>query len=195
MPRDPEDLWNSLLDEAADAEIDAAASVSVEQAERELAAAGFDVKAERARAEAFLDELEGKPTAKPVAAAPATAPGRRRRPSVLLLAAAATVTIGGGAFLYAELHTPEPPPHPLPTPPSPLPIPPVPTAPPVESNAPLYSASELRDRARAAMDQHQPLDCLRLLDQARLQDPAGDTAPEVQALRVRADKALSGKEP
>jgi hypothetical protein len=194
MPRDPEDLWNSLVDEAADAEIDAAASVSVEQAERELAAAGFDVKAERAHAEAFLDELEGKPAQKPAPAAPVR-PARRRRPSVLFLAAAATVTIGGGAILYAELHTPEPAPHPLPVPPSPLPIPPVPSAPPVESNAPLYSASELRDRARSAMDQHQPLDCLRLLDQARVQDPAGDTAPEVQALRIRADEALSHKQP
>jgi hypothetical protein len=48
-------LWEKLVDEI----IDEAASVSVAQAEADLAAAGFDVAAERARAEAFLAWLEG----------------------------------------------------------------------------------------------------------------------------------------
>jgi hypothetical protein len=56
-----EELWEELLDEAGEALIDEAAAVSVEQAEKELAEAGFDVAAERARAEAFLRWLEGTP--------------------------------------------------------------------------------------------------------------------------------------
>ncbi|HEY3820924.1 MAG TPA: hypothetical protein VGL81_27360 [Polyangiaceae bacterium] len=57
-------LWRHLVEEAGEPLIEEAASVSVEQAERELAEAGFDVKAERARAEAFLDELAGIPPKK-----------------------------------------------------------------------------------------------------------------------------------
>jgi len=56
----PSEIWQEILDEVAEFEIEQAASVSVEQAERDLAEAGFDVAAERARAEAFLDALEGK---------------------------------------------------------------------------------------------------------------------------------------
>jgi hypothetical protein len=56
------DLWKKLADEVAEDEIDRAANMSVEQAESELRAAGFDVATERAKASAFLDALEsGKP--------------------------------------------------------------------------------------------------------------------------------------
>jgi hypothetical protein len=57
--RTPGDIWKQLVDEAAEDEIERAASVSVEEAERELAAAGFDLAAERAKASAFLDGLAG----------------------------------------------------------------------------------------------------------------------------------------
>jgi len=59
MSKRKSDLWKQLVAEAAEAEIDAAASISVEQAEKDLAAWGFDVAAERAKAEAFLVALEG----------------------------------------------------------------------------------------------------------------------------------------
>jgi hypothetical protein len=52
-----QDLWEQLVAEAGEEEIERAASVSVEQAEAELTAAGFDVPAERAKASAFLDAL------------------------------------------------------------------------------------------------------------------------------------------
>jgi hypothetical protein len=58
MTRD-ELLWQKLIDEAGEELIEEAAAVSVAQAEKELAEAGFDVAAERARAEAFLASLEG----------------------------------------------------------------------------------------------------------------------------------------
>ena len=49
-----------LVDEAGEDAIDGAATVSVAQAEAELKAAGFDVAAERAKANAFLDALVGE---------------------------------------------------------------------------------------------------------------------------------------
>jgi hypothetical protein len=54
----PEELWQRLVDEAGEDEIERAASVTVAQAEKDLAQAGFDVAAERARARAVLDELD-----------------------------------------------------------------------------------------------------------------------------------------
>jgi hypothetical protein len=59
MPsRSPEALWQQLVDEAGEDAIEAAAAVSVAQAERDLADAGFDVTAERAAAVARIDALE-----------------------------------------------------------------------------------------------------------------------------------------
>ena len=59
-PRSIEALWQRLVDEAGEDAIEAAAAVSVAQAERDLAAAGFDVAAERAAGLAQIDELESK---------------------------------------------------------------------------------------------------------------------------------------
>ena len=59
-PRSPEALWQRLVDEAGEEAIEAAAAVSVAQAERDLAEAGFDVKAERARAVAKIEALEAR---------------------------------------------------------------------------------------------------------------------------------------
>ncbi len=59
-PRSPEALWHLLVDEAGEDAIEAAAAVSVVQAERDLANAGFDVAAERAAAVAWIEELESK---------------------------------------------------------------------------------------------------------------------------------------
>jgi hypothetical protein len=61
MPKpSPLEIWRQLVDEAGEDEIDRAASVTVAQAEKDLADAGFDVAAERARAAALLRTLEGK---------------------------------------------------------------------------------------------------------------------------------------
>jgi hypothetical protein len=58
-------LWQKLVDEAGEDLVERAAAVSVEQAEKELAEAGFDVAAERARAESFLDSLAAGAEPKP----------------------------------------------------------------------------------------------------------------------------------
>jgi hypothetical protein len=57
--RGPRDLWRLLVEEAAEDEIEQAAAVTVTQAEAELAAAGFDVAAERATGEALVARLLG----------------------------------------------------------------------------------------------------------------------------------------
>jgi hypothetical protein len=57
-PRSPESLWQQLVDEAGDDAVERAAAVSGVQAEKDLAAAGFDVAAERARAIARIAALE-----------------------------------------------------------------------------------------------------------------------------------------
>lgn len=57
-PRTPLALWRQIVDEAGDDLVERAAAVSVAQAEEDLAAAGFDVAAERARAVARIAALE-----------------------------------------------------------------------------------------------------------------------------------------
>jgi hypothetical protein len=56
-PRSPEALWQDLVDEAGDDAVEQAASVRVADAARDLAAAGFDVAAERAVAVARIAAL------------------------------------------------------------------------------------------------------------------------------------------
>ena len=207
------DLWREILDDAGEDEIEAAANVSVAQAEKELAAAGFDVAAERAKAEAFLVALErgggeaAAPTSRaakpgaPVLEVPTSAafavaksplphvtPADRRRPIAFWLAAAATVTVAGGA-LYAALSQPPAPP---PPPPSPLPAPSTsPSVRPVAAD--LVAASTLRRQVAAACDTRQWSRCLSLLDQARTADPAGDETPAMKTLRDQAIRGIEAK--
>ena len=100
------DIWKQLVEEAGVAELDAAASITVEQTETELRAAGFDVAAERAKAAAFLDALESGAVAAP---APPRVLSERRRPVLPWLAAAAAVTVAGGALYAAMSRAPAPP--------------------------------------------------------------------------------------
>jgi hypothetical protein len=51
-------LWQQLVDEAGDDAVERAVAVTEAQAEKDLASAGFDVKAERARAMAHIAALE-----------------------------------------------------------------------------------------------------------------------------------------
>lgn len=50
------ELWNKLVDEAGEDAIERAVRLDDAQVERELEAGGFDLDAERARGEAFLDD-------------------------------------------------------------------------------------------------------------------------------------------
>jgi hypothetical protein len=184
------DLWRELVDEAGEAEIDRAASVSVADAEAELKAAGFDVAAERAKANSFIDAPRGEaasatpketpPAPKATPPTPETPRRKRPRPVVAWLTAAATLAAAGGALYALDSepdHVGSPPPLPTPTRPAPVP-----------SADPLAVATELRRKAAAACDAKQWSACLAALDEARAVDPEGDGAPAVKALREKAAK-------
>jgi hypothetical protein len=170
-----EALWERLVDEAGEELIDAAAAVSVEQAEADLRAWGFDVAEERARAEAFLASLEAGGALAPAVAkavdqdakpAPdAAARASRGRKRGIAWAAAAVAAGAAGAMYLA--------------------------------NAPsdLVLAVQLRQRAAAACHAGEGKECLRLLDEARDKDPAGDTSPDVARLRDEAQHALEPPAP
>jgi hypothetical protein len=199
------DLWKELVDEAAEAEIDRAASVSVEQAEAELAAAGFDVAAERARANAFLEALErgestasapapGSAPAPAPASAPAPAPApapasasappkRRTRPrDVVFRVTEVALSAAAGAALYAGLlQAPGPTANPSPSGTT--------SAPAAPSAADLALAADLRRQAAAACEAKQWSVCLAHLDKARAVDPGGDDTRTVKTVR---DQAIAG---
>lgn len=214
-----EELWQKLVDETGEALIEEAAAVSVEQAEKDLAAWGFDVKAERARAAAFLasleagtfrdpDAAEAEPQPAVAQAVPQEAPSgakvasigksdkkdrasktekKKERPIPIWVAAAAAAVTAGAAVAYVATRPEEG--HP--------PSPPAPTTPPsTASPAPspdLVAATSLRHRAEAACNMGHFGECTALLDQARDKDPAGDTTPEVQRLRDRAEQQFEAK--
>jgi hypothetical protein len=192
-------LWQKLVDEAGEELIEQAAAVSVAQAERELAEAGFDVETERARAEAFLASLEGAAgTARAVAqAAPQEPPkraakrdGKRQGAVPVWVAAAAAAVTAGAAVAYVATR-PEKGPAPSPTtPPSTTPPP---TASPAPSRDLVAAAHDLRRRAAVACNAGRAEECLTLLDDAKKDDPAGDEAPEAKALRQRALRELEAK--
>jgi hypothetical protein len=117
-------------------------------------------------------------------------PIRRRRPlaTAVWIAAAAAAAATAGGLIYTLVHRgPEPP---APAPPTPSPSAP----PPVESPPEIaMTPAQLRSKAAAALDDGRPGDCLKLLDDARRTDPAGDASPETKRLRQRAETLLGGK--
>ena len=172
------DLWNKLVDEAGEDEVDRAASMSVEQAEAELKAAGFDVAEERAKANAFLDALEGttrQPAKEPPAPAKTVARRPSRRPAAVWLAAAASIGAVAGGTLVSTFET------------VPLVAKPAPREP---SAAERDAAAQLRRDAAAACNARQWSVCLAALEKARAFDPDGDDAPAVKSLRDQAVAAI-----
>lgn len=195
----PAELWQKLVDETGDALIEEAASVSLAQAEQELAAAAIDVADVYGQAESFLASLradaslegEGAGHAMVVdkdaaARTPRPAPRKARSIPVWVAAAAATVTAGAAVAYVATRPTEGPPPSPT-TPPS--------TAAPPPTADLVAQARDLRRRAAVACNAGRAEACLALLDDAREKDPAGDGREEVRALRQQAEDALRKLKP
>jgi len=95
----------------------------------------------------------------------------RRGTATAAVAVAAGVAVTYVATRPEEARAPTPPPSTGPT------------APPTE----LAAAADLRHRAAAECDRGRLGECLSLLDLAAAKDPAGDTTPEVQRLRKKAE--------
>jgi DNA-directed RNA polymerase specialized sigma24 family protein len=86
----------------------------------------------------------------------------------------------------------------VPEPPSAHPAPEAPPTVPPEETSPddaIAQARATRDKALDDCAQGAWADCLRGLDAAKAQDPAGDAAPEVQKARAGAQKALEPQQP
>ncbi len=195
MTRSAQEVWQVMEEQAAEdaAWADAMASVSAmsdADLDAELQGLGLEpVRLER-EALALWEVQDAGATAQAVAAAEPP-PTKRRRPVAMAvwIAASAAAAATAGGLIYTLMHHPEAPPAPEPPVPSPS-VPPPPVEPP-----PLVamSAPELRAKAAAALDDHRPDDRLKLLDDAKRTDPAGDATPATQKLRQRAIFALSGK--
>lgn len=194
MPkRSPEEIWRRLVDEAGEDEIEQAAGVSVAQAEKDLAQAGFDVAAERAKADALMRELEAEaPVSGKMAVvtalwdapiAPVTRvpePERKERKRSIVLVAIAILVAGAMTVLIPTVL--------------------IPLLRHDEINADRWEASTpsrkeqaviLRRHAADACREHRWDGCRQALDGAQGLDPAGEETPEVRTLRKALEEATT----
>jgi hypothetical protein len=193
--RSPEAIWKVLEqqsreDEAVEAQVQAIAAMSDAELDAELRGFGLDPTALETQALALLKVAGSGDGAVQAVDAHAPAafarPARRRRPvavAVWLAAGAAAVT-AGGALIYSMVRE-HPPEQPAP-PPSPVPAP---------SPAPELVAmtpAQERTAAAEALSHGNAAECLRLLDDARVNDPEGDTPAAIQKLRADAMRVLRG---
>ena len=201
--RTPEEILRSIeepttLDEELDAELESVLAMSPEQRRAELEAAGFDMKELHAKADAFAEKLgeqvaapekkTEEPTPRPKARPRPPEPEPRRLPPVVWFAAATVAAAAAGGLVYAMTHPSTPPPVPSPPAPSSAPAPVIPSQ-------RLIAASDMRRRALAECEASRWAECIARFDEARMMDPAGDQAPEVQAAREKASHELERKEP
>jgi hypothetical protein len=190
MPkRSAEDVWQQLVDEAGEEAIERAASVSVAQAEKELAKAGFDVAAERAKADALMRQLESPDSGKVAIAVPpreppmalvthVPKPEREARKWSPAFVAAATLAAGAAIVIFLTVILPRIRGDQI-------------TANQTEAStaSPKEQAAILRRSATALCREHRWDDCRQALDDARAMDPAGDGASEVRTLRKTIDES------
>jgi hypothetical protein len=149
------ELWDALEEDAIDDEMEAVLAKTPEERRRDLREAGFDLEKVHAQADALVAE----PTrpAKVVV----LHPWRKRVAIALSTAAALAAAIG----VIAQMSTPAIVGHGRP------------------DDPPAVRAEALRRDARDACGARRWPTCLERLNQARALDPAGDEAPEIQALR------------
>jgi hypothetical protein len=199
MPkRSKTELWDALVKEAREDEdeFQRAASASVEEAERGLAASGLDVEAEREKAGEWRREIEQRVAARKrkeleeASRTRSSPPERSSPPAVLWLVAATVGAAIGGGLVYGAMHHAVPPV----APPAPSPAPSTPRSPPPPPDP--VAARDLRHQARWECDDQFFDTCLADLDRARALDPAGDETPEVEAMRAQAiHQILVGPKP
>jgi hypothetical protein len=200
MARTASEMWQILVDEAGEDEIERASKVSFEDAVKELEAAGFDVQKELERGEAYLAAMarggvdEAKAATKAKEKTPAQEVSRtrartlkqqdegRRMPPVVVIAATVAAAAAVGGLAYSALHRDEKAPPAPSSPPS--------VKPPPSDSELIASAVDLRRLAGVAFNEGNPSRCLELLDRAKKEDPAGDATEDVQKLREQAKEQL-----
>jgi hypothetical protein len=191
--RTPDEIWSALEKEARSGDD---AEMSVEDAIKELAAAGVDVAKEQAEARGIRTGLERNIAARAGASrARGKAQGRTPRPSstrtrIVWLAAAAVLIASAAAAYMHFMHGQDPHPDaPMQAPSAPVTAPP----PPANGKPPSTEliAADLRRQAFAACDAERWGECMSLLKRARDADPAGDADARVEAARQTAAAHLS----
>jgi hypothetical protein len=134
------------------------------------------------------EKAEPSPPERPEARPRPWAPEKQRLPPVFWFAAATVAAAAAGGLVYALAHPGAPPPVPSPPTPSSAPAP----EPPSQR---LIAASDLRRRAFAECQASRWQECVARFDDARMLDPAGDEAPEVEAARGKALAEMDRKVP
>ena len=184
------DAWKAVEKSALHDEAVRVEKLSDAELDEELAAKNIDAQAVRERGAALAAKLmanrpaqaapQAPPPAEPAKVASLDDARKKRRPRVwlaLVAAAVAVAAIGSGALIVANQE--------------PAPPPPVPAVPPAPSSpAPLLLADALRDLARAECQLKKWHECLQHLNEAADEDPAGNTAPDILAMRKTASDAL-----
>jgi hypothetical protein len=164
--RTPEETLAAIESQAAADEMDDVLAMTPEERRRELEAAGFDLAASDAKADA-LHAAAQAPTSGVL-----KLPGRRALRVVMLLAA--VFAIGVLALVLSRRDT-----HVAHIGPDNSPFP---------WDAPTRAqreAADLRKQAAAACEAKKVDECMDRLYEARDLDPAGDTSPEANAIRER----------
>jgi hypothetical protein len=153
MPRrTPEETLAAIAAHADDDEMESVLAMTPEERRAELRAAGFDIEAGNAKADALR--------AATLAASGSVTPIRRWRPrNVAMLAAAAFALFGG--LIVANDRDPN-----------------VSAIPPRE----LLEARDLRNQAAHACAAKKLSECVDRLERARVLDPAGDKSEDAQAI-------------
>jgi hypothetical protein len=185
--------YEVIEDMVDDQDFEDSAAMSLEALEADLRERGLDPQ----RMQGSLDKLlagytvEAAPAAPVVSLAAAKAAraekaetqGRPRKlwPYLLVAAAAGALLFAGGREVVVAIFAPD---KPVPTQ---TPVP-VPTAPPVPPE--MIAANALRKKAADNCAKGYFRDCLDELNDAAQKDPAGETSPDVLALRAQADQGL-----
>jgi hypothetical protein len=184
-----DELFDVIAEQAIDDEAERLAHLSDADLDAELAAAGVDPEQVNAKGAELAAQLLGSqpvqavpqapPPAEPAKVVHLAAARSKRRPRVwLALVAAAVAAIGGGALIVANQGPPPPPPGPT--------VVPAPSRP-----APLLLADALRDLAHTECQLKKWDECLQHMNEAADEDPAGNQAPAVVAMRKTATDALA----
>ncbi len=166
--RTPEETLAAIESQAADDEMDDVLAMTPEERRRELAAAGFDLAANDAKADALHAATQAAPTSTAT-----VVPIRTRRALRVVALLAAVFAIAGLVTILARRDPNVALPHP---------DTPSPSDEPTQAQR---AAAELRKQAAAACDAKKVEECVDRINEARDLDPAGDMSPEAKAIRER----------
>jgi hypothetical protein len=154
MPRrTPEETLAAVTAHADDAEMESVLAMTSEERHAELRAAGFDVEAGNAKADALRMAA--------LAASGSVTPIRKWRPGNVAMLVAAAFALFGGLVVVVNNRDPNA-----------MAIPP----------RELLEAADLRDQAADACRAKKLSECVDLLERARVLYPAGDKSEDAQAI-------------